>query len=317
MLMPGRKFTAGTGYRYGFNGKEKDNSTGEENLDFGSRILDTRLGGRWLSLDPLMKKYPGESPYLFVGANPIIYIDPDGEDRILKIYEKRDGKTTLIRVATHKGEYVWGTASYNSNIHMKKNINQDVIIDYDKHTVTRSAAVIAGDQDGKGFDDLGYLWEKLTDGARERKGEGKSDRGGWTLTTTSRSGAGTDAGDVIKGKPSGSINVDYIGVITNIVASPDDVAEAVFNFGGAAIGITSTKDEAGRPYLPQGFIPESKDGDVPAANTNAEKLDLIPEIKTKKGDCSVCGVKGADSGHVNQTARDVNKNKINKVLKTE
>lgn len=53
--MPGRKYSAGSGYRYGFNGKEKDNSTGEGNLDFGARIFAVRLG-RWLSVDPLQQK---------------------------------------------------------------------------------------------------------------------------------------------------------------------------------------------------------------------------------------------------------------------
>ena len=50
-------------YRYGFNGKEKDNELyGEGNAyDFGARINDPRLG-RWLSLDPLAAKYPPAAP---------------------------------------------------------------------------------------------------------------------------------------------------------------------------------------------------------------------------------------------------------------
>ncbi len=70
-------------YRYGYGGKEKDNSTGEGNLDFGSRILDTRLGGRWLSPDPKATKYPSESPYIYVSNNPLIFTDPDGEEKIV------------------------------------------------------------------------------------------------------------------------------------------------------------------------------------------------------------------------------------------
>jgi RHS repeat-associated protein len=68
-------------YRYGFNGKEKDNEvkgTGNS-LDFGARIQDSRLGGRWLSLDPLMAKYPGMSAYNFCSNNPIYYIEVDGK----------------------------------------------------------------------------------------------------------------------------------------------------------------------------------------------------------------------------------------------
>jgi RHS repeat-associated protein len=51
-------------YRYGFNGMELDNETSVEggHYDFGARIYDSRIG-RWLALDPLMKKYPNLSPY--------------------------------------------------------------------------------------------------------------------------------------------------------------------------------------------------------------------------------------------------------------
>lgn len=56
MLQPGRKYTFGSLYRYGFNGKENDNEVkGEGNLqDYGMRIYDPRLG-RFLSVDPLIK----------------------------------------------------------------------------------------------------------------------------------------------------------------------------------------------------------------------------------------------------------------------
>jgi len=78
-IMPGRSFQSG-GYRFGFNGKEKDNETyGEGNeMDFGARIYDGRLG-RWLTLDPLQTNYPDLSPYNFVNSNPIFLYDPDGK----------------------------------------------------------------------------------------------------------------------------------------------------------------------------------------------------------------------------------------------
>ncbi|MCX6232781.1 MAG: RHS repeat-associated core domain-containing protein [Bacteroidetes bacterium] len=70
-------------YRFGFNGKEKDNEvkgTGNS-LDFGARIYDPRIG-RWLSVDPLAKKFPEESPFLYAGNNPIFLTDPDGMEPI-------------------------------------------------------------------------------------------------------------------------------------------------------------------------------------------------------------------------------------------
>ena len=78
--MDGRAFI-GEKYRFGFNGQEKDDEVkGEGNsLDFGARIYDSRLG-RWLSLDPLMAKYPSMSPYNFCANNPIKFVDYDGKD---------------------------------------------------------------------------------------------------------------------------------------------------------------------------------------------------------------------------------------------
>lgn len=47
------------------------------------RLLDTRLG-RWLSVDPLFVKYPGMSSYNYCAGNPIIMMDPNGEDAQVK-----------------------------------------------------------------------------------------------------------------------------------------------------------------------------------------------------------------------------------------
>ncbi len=79
MGMPGRKYNAGGGYRYGFNGKELDNSTGTGNLDYGARILDVRLG-RFLSVDPLAKQFAYYSPYQSTGNSPIRFVDLDGQE---------------------------------------------------------------------------------------------------------------------------------------------------------------------------------------------------------------------------------------------
>jgi len=77
--MPERSLSL-SNYRFGFNGKEKDDETKGigNSIDFGSRAYDPRLG-KWLSLDPLYDKYPYLSPYNFVGNKPLIAIDPDGK----------------------------------------------------------------------------------------------------------------------------------------------------------------------------------------------------------------------------------------------
>jgi RHS repeat-associated protein len=65
---------------YGFNGKENDNDvfgTTGSFQDYGMRMYDTRVA-KFISIDPLTKKYPYYSPYQFAGNKPIQYVDIDG-----------------------------------------------------------------------------------------------------------------------------------------------------------------------------------------------------------------------------------------------
>jgi RHS repeat-associated protein len=82
MMMPGRSYSAQSGYRYGFNGKENDNEVrGEGNqIDYSRRVYDIRLG-RFLSVDPLQKKFANLTPYQFSSNDPIESIDLDGLER--------------------------------------------------------------------------------------------------------------------------------------------------------------------------------------------------------------------------------------------
>ncbi len=59
-------------YRYAYQGQEKDAETGMEAFEL--RLWDSRIG-RWLTPDPYGEFY---SPYLGMGNNPIINIDPNG-----------------------------------------------------------------------------------------------------------------------------------------------------------------------------------------------------------------------------------------------
>ncbi len=78
MQMVGRKYSNGSGYRYGFNGKEKDKDIGTDDYDFGARIYDARIG-KFFSTDPLEEEYENISPYAFAANNPIYYLDENGE----------------------------------------------------------------------------------------------------------------------------------------------------------------------------------------------------------------------------------------------
>ena len=95
-LQPGRYSAGNTGaggYRYGYNGKEKDNNgeLGLTNYDYGFRIYNPGLG-RFLSVDPLTSSYPWYTPYQFAGNTPIWAVDLDGLEE--KIVTQSVGRTT-------------------------------------------------------------------------------------------------------------------------------------------------------------------------------------------------------------------------------
>jgi RHS repeat-associated protein len=132
MLMPGRKFNVNGSYRYGFNGAEKANEIyGEESsYDFGDRIQDPRIV-RWLSLDPLQKKYPGESNYGFVSGNPILYKDVRGRDKIITItIIGKDGTMTQIQ-KIDKNYFLYRAEAkyYGGYYYTKRDVKQHLIID--------------------------------------------------------------------------------------------------------------------------------------------------------------------------------------------
>ena len=95
------------GYRFGFNGKEKDNewhgSTGTI-YDYGFRIYDTRIA-KFLSVDPLTKDYPQLTPYQFAGNMPIIAIDLDGLEPLFVITGVTEAKSQVGQTGHRRGEY--------------------------------------------------------------------------------------------------------------------------------------------------------------------------------------------------------------------
>jgi len=86
--------------KFKYTGKERDK---ESLYDyFGARYYDARIG-RWGQVEPLLKKYPQISPYVYSLDNPLVIIDPNGLDPIReqfgninsvrKILEASIGKT--------------------------------------------------------------------------------------------------------------------------------------------------------------------------------------------------------------------------------
>jgi RHS repeat-associated protein len=71
--------------KYLYNSKEEQEMPGKW-LDYGSRFYDSQLA-RFHTVDPLAEKYYFESPYIYVGNNPLLFLDPDGREK-LKFFGK-------------------------------------------------------------------------------------------------------------------------------------------------------------------------------------------------------------------------------------
>jgi|GEM_PF-2012448 len=96
-IQPGRSFNSKT-YRYGFNGKEKDDGGewGSTKYDYGLRIYNPGIG-RFLSVDPLSGEYPWNSTYAFAENDVVRSIDLEGAEKYVRTfsYTLSNGQTTV------------------------------------------------------------------------------------------------------------------------------------------------------------------------------------------------------------------------------
>jgi len=90
MIQPGRSYTLSgdSTYKYLFNGKyHDDNIYGKDNsYNYGARFYDPRLG-RFMSTDPLYKKFPELSTYQFASNTPIQASDLDGKEADIDVQQ--------------------------------------------------------------------------------------------------------------------------------------------------------------------------------------------------------------------------------------
>lgn len=120
-------------YRYGFNGKEKDDEVkgGGVQYDYGFRIYDVRIG-KFLSQDPLFKSFPWYTPYQFSGNSPISCVDLDGLERYFAADGSYLGQSIKggneIKIATayysYKSVSKHGKADTNFVIESSKTVDQ-------------------------------------------------------------------------------------------------------------------------------------------------------------------------------------------------
>lgn len=120
MLQPGKHINTGM-YRFGFQGQEKDDeisgSTGSH-INYKYRIHDTRIG-RFLSIDPLTKDYPHNSPYAFSENRVIDGIELEG----LEYLDADEAKINFIN-----GVIAWDYKNVTGGTRNRINATQNQII---------------------------------------------------------------------------------------------------------------------------------------------------------------------------------------------
>jgi len=136
--------------RYTFSAKEKDIETGYSY--FGARYYTSDLS-IWLSVDPLSDKYPSMSPYNYCANNPVILVDPDGEDiweldevgKLTNIGTDKEKDVVIATKTKEKSEFAYGTIK-----EMNQATGQEEI-DGEKKNFNYEYLDIKGDEAGKQF----------------------------------------------------------------------------------------------------------------------------------------------------------------------
>ena len=72
--------TGGSVQPYKYNGKELERTAGLDLYDYGARWMDSKIGARFTTIDPMCEKYYDISPYAYCSGNPVNRIDPDGRE---------------------------------------------------------------------------------------------------------------------------------------------------------------------------------------------------------------------------------------------
>lgn len=148
--------------------------------------------GKFLSIDPLYRKFPSESNYSYAGNNPIFNIDKDGEKKTtyLTIVDQRNGAKTQIKIVT-PGLLPLSTKDYYSGIRTWNwfDYSQNVDVNIDKNgkiSMTTSEPSVGEYRTNTFFKSNWAAMEQ----AGENKVKEKGSFGGWI--GTSKFGGGED-----------------------------------------------------------------------------------------------------------------------------
>jgi RHS repeat-associated protein len=131
---------SGDGYRFGFQGQEKDDEVkGEGNsVNYKYRMHDPRVG-RFFAVDPLSAEYPFYSPYVFSGNRVIDAIELEGLEPIIM-------NGLLVGYTVQSGQGAWSllkdinnsetSEKYGYNLHRKVTYNE--LIKYNKESLSNT-----------------------------------------------------------------------------------------------------------------------------------------------------------------------------------
>ena len=109
------KYNSSEDLPYKFNGKEMDEETGL--YYYGARYMNP-VASIWYGVDPLAEKNIDVSGYVYCHNNPIVMIDPNGEDDIFNSkgqFVKTTAKGDRVLIQTAKGNRTLSSFNYSSN----------------------------------------------------------------------------------------------------------------------------------------------------------------------------------------------------------
>ena len=156
-----------------FSAKERDTETGLSYFDARYYSSDLSI---WLSVDPMSDKYPSLSPYVYCADNPVRLVDPNGEDYVVVVDEKKQTMTIKAIYYTakdNKSELQEGLDIWNSQsgrfYHKMNGKNYEVVFDlqvaegdFSTDSEARSAAF------GDGKMSVNNYFEKSSPGVNKR-----------------------------------------------------------------------------------------------------------------------------------------------------
>ena len=115
--MPGRKYSSGNDYRFGFNGMENDKET--ETIHYKYREYDPKTI-RFLSVDPLASAFAWNSPYAFAENRVIDGVEFEGLEVVLVNKNNSAGDAMIHEIGTNYEdsdpgtEHIFAHGSYQS-----------------------------------------------------------------------------------------------------------------------------------------------------------------------------------------------------------